>query len=841
MKLKRGAAAVFAGTLLVSAIGVSAQDFTITKEDIRINEAQAELLPLRYAAENSGYTVDWNGGDNTVTLKNGKHTVRIRINERLYDVDGKSSTLKDAPLLIDDKTYVADSFANDIFPDKYITKTDSGYSFADKTKTSADNMMKTVREISGYPRSVNDATHLDAMNYVTDKLTEYGYEPQKQSFEFDYMDWSDETTKTVNGTNIVAVKPADLTPNGDILIIGAHYDGEKGFPAANDNGSGLSVLLELARVLKKLPSDTEIRFVAFDAEETGLNGSKAYVKTLKDEQENIVGMINFDMLGAAKAKEFGVYTAEDKTNYLTDILKACPDFDEVAFRRHMFGMSDHMSFSPLVIPNINFCHESVEGEYHCENDIADNINPDRLKTAADSGYFIASTVMSNLSGSYKAEKNPILSDKILDITAETVIPTADKVDSVSKRLGVKLTQIPSDDSDPKYIVNIKLFDYDKPLKMFYRGQLGADFAANPYIDISGEKYEDIKAVLDRNLTENQYNGDGWTNYFYNTLYGVCYNLYYDEKTNEASLTVTGYRDTDEEAYAIKNGEFVKLDDAELYINYSATKKNGKIEVNEKSPEPTAEAVSDKAKKCRDRLKPYLSALGNIDYLVLSSDGIGGSTLRKYTEDGRISAVEIISKDEIPEEFKYLPEKLQQPVARAARRIEEGQTFNIYSDPVLGTKLYVDYLDLLNEQGDCFTEKGLLKSIAEVKIREIIGYGKAGKVYNGNAVKPENPTAFEENTWNLNKDGYLYKFVERFYKNIYADTDWESKDLYTERPDEFVSIEAAQSREIDLQSSFVAFVTEDKPLGNSIAEQKIRFFYDFPELVQIRENLRTNIK
>lgn len=840
VKLKRGAAAVFAGTLLVSAIGVSAQDFTITKEDIRINEAQAELLPLRYAAENSGYTVDWNGGDNTVTLKNGKHTVRIRINERLYDVDGKPATLKDAPLLIDDKTYISDSFANDIFPDKYITKTDSGYSFADKTETSADNMMKTIREISGYPRSVDDATHLDAMNYVTDKLTEYGYEPQKQSFEFDYMDFSNETTKTVNGTNIVAVKPADLTPNGDILIIGAHYDGEKGFPAANDNGSGLSVLLELARVLKNLPSDTEIRFVAFDAEETGLNGSKAYVKTLKDEQENIVGMINFDMLGAAKAKEFGVYTAEDKTNYLTDILKACPDFDEVAFRRQMFGMSDHMSFSPLVIPNLTFTHEAIAGEYHCENDIADNINPDRLKAAADSGYFIASTVMSNLSGSYKAERNPILSDKTIDITAETVIPTADKVDSVSKRLGVKLTQIPSDDNDPKYIVNIKLFDYDKPLKMVYRGQLGADFAANPYIDISSEKYEDIRAVLERNLTENLNKGNEWTNYFYNTLYGVCYNLHYDEKTNEASLNVTGYRDTDEEAYAIKNGELIKLDDSELYITYSITKENAKIKVNEKKPKPTGEAASDKAKKCWDRLKPYLSELGDIDYLMLSADGIGGSTIQKYTEDGAY-ATEVLLDGEVPEEFKYLPEKLQPAVTRAARRIEEGQTFNIYSDPVLGTKLYVDYLDLLNEQGDCFTEKGLLKSIAEVKIREIIGYGKAGKVYDENAVKPENPTAFEENTWNLNKNGYLYKFVEKFYKNIYADTDWESKDLYTERPDEFVSIEAAQSREIDLQSSFVAFVTEDKPLGNSIAEQKIRFFYDFPELVQIRENLRKNIK
>ena len=317
-------------------------------------------------------------------------------------------------------------------------------------------------------------------------------------------------------------------------------------------------------------------------------------------------------------------------------------------------------------------------------------------------------------------------------------------------------------------------------------------------------------------------------------------MHYDEKTNEASLSVTGYRDTDEEAYAIKNGELIKLDDSEPHITYSVTKKNGKIKVNEKKPKPTGEVASDKAKKCWDRLKPYLSELGDIDYLILSADGIGGSTIQKYTEDGAY-ATEVLLDGEVPEEFKYLPEKLQPAVTRAARRIEEGQTFNIYSDPVLGTKLYVDYLDLLNEQGDCFTEKGLLKSIAGVKIREIIGYGKAGKVYDENAVKPENPTAFEENTWNLNKDGFLYKFVERFYKNIYADTDWESKDLYTERPDEFVSIEAAQSREIDLQSCFVAFVTEDKPLGNSIAEQKIRFFYDFPELVQIRENLRTNIK
>lgn len=150
MKLKR-TAAVLAGVLLVSS-GVNAQDFTIFKDDIKTNEAQTALLPLRYAAESCGYTVEWNDSDYTVTLKNEKHTVRIRINERLYDVDGKSATLEYAPLLIDDKTYISDSFANDIFFDKYITKTDLGYSFADKSEPLADNMISTVREISIEPQ-----------------------------------------------------------------------------------------------------------------------------------------------------------------------------------------------------------------------------------------------------------------------------------------------------------------------------------------------------------------------------------------------------------------------------------------------------------------------------------------------------------------------------------------------------------------------------------------------------------------------------------------------------------------------------------------------------------------
>lgn len=72
----------------------------------------------------------------------------------------------------------------------------------------------------------------------------------------------------------------------EMYIIGAHMDGHGWGQAANDDGSGTALVMELARVLNAPDVHTErsIRFVLWNNEETGLNGSRAYVEQRKDLQ-----------------------------------------------------------------------------------------------------------------------------------------------------------------------------------------------------------------------------------------------------------------------------------------------------------------------------------------------------------------------------------------------------------------------------------------------------------------------------------------------------------------------------------------------------------------------------
>jgi Zn-dependent M28 family amino/carboxypeptidase len=81
------------------------------------------------------------------------------------------------------------------------------------------------------------------------------------------------------------------------ILIGAHYDAVPGTPGADDNASGLAVLLELARALAEEPPKSPIRFVAFDLEEYGLLGSAAYAEHLKQIGQPLRLMLSLEMLG----------------------------------------------------------------------------------------------------------------------------------------------------------------------------------------------------------------------------------------------------------------------------------------------------------------------------------------------------------------------------------------------------------------------------------------------------------------------------------------------------------------------------------------------------------------
>ena len=81
------------------------------------------------------------------------------------------------------------------------------------------------------------------------------------------------------------------------ILIGAHYDAVPGSPAADDNATGVAVLLELAKAFAAQPLKYPVRLVAFDMEEYGLLGSEAYAEELKQQQQPLRLMISLEMLG----------------------------------------------------------------------------------------------------------------------------------------------------------------------------------------------------------------------------------------------------------------------------------------------------------------------------------------------------------------------------------------------------------------------------------------------------------------------------------------------------------------------------------------------------------------
>ncbi len=106
---------------------------------------------------------------------------------------------------------------------------------------------------------------------------------------------SDTETVLKTARNIIAIRRGT---RDETIVLGAHYDSVEVGAGANDNASGVAVLLETARVLAHKPIQHTLVFIAFDAEEIGLVGSRQYVASLSDAARGrIVAMINFDTLG----------------------------------------------------------------------------------------------------------------------------------------------------------------------------------------------------------------------------------------------------------------------------------------------------------------------------------------------------------------------------------------------------------------------------------------------------------------------------------------------------------------------------------------------------------------
>ncbi len=141
------------------------------------------------------------------------------------------------------------------------------------------------RNIWSPPSMVNTVSYLETV------FADVGYTVVKQDYEVE---------KVVSTNLEVEIQGQDKAD--EIVVLGAHYDTIMNCPGANDNGSGVAVLLELARLLHSSTPERTIRFVAFANEEPPffLNdtmGSRQYAIRARDQGENIVAMVSLETMG----------------------------------------------------------------------------------------------------------------------------------------------------------------------------------------------------------------------------------------------------------------------------------------------------------------------------------------------------------------------------------------------------------------------------------------------------------------------------------------------------------------------------------------------------------------
>jgi hypothetical protein len=182
----------------------------------------------------------------------------------------------------------------------------------------------------------------------------------------------------------------------EYIIVGAHYD-HLGYgnadslapsqigqihPGADDNASGTSGVLELARLFAPLKGQLPrgILFMSFAGEELGLLGSAHWVMQPTRPLDEAVAMINMDMIGRIKDKKVyigGVGTGSTFQSVLAADAKDSPfHFD---YSAGGYGASDHTSFVARKIP-VLFFFSGLHSDYHKPSDTWDKINaPDSAR------------------------------------------------------------------------------------------------------------------------------------------------------------------------------------------------------------------------------------------------------------------------------------------------------------------------------------------------------------------------------------------------------------------------------------------------------------------------------
>jgi Zn-dependent M28 family amino/carboxypeptidase len=206
----------------------------------------------------------------------------------------------------------------------------------------------------------------------------------------------------VMAENVLAyIEGSDL--KNEVVVISGHYDhlgirDKKIYNGADDNGSGTTALIELARIFAQAKKDghgprRSILIIAFSGEEKGLLGSEYYANNPIFPLANTVCDLNIDMIGRIDEKHTtGDYVYLIGSDKLSSQLHALSDsinttytqleldytFNDKNDKNRFYYRSDHYNFAKNGIPVI-FYFNGVHADYHEPTDDVEKINFDKIK------------------------------------------------------------------------------------------------------------------------------------------------------------------------------------------------------------------------------------------------------------------------------------------------------------------------------------------------------------------------------------------------------------------------------------------------------------------------------
>jgi len=190
--------------------------------------------------------------------------------------------------------------------------------------------------------------------------------------------------------NIGAIVPGtDSSLRNEFVAVTAHYDhlglmsGRRADPApytipytlhpgADDNASGTTAVLELARRFSEHPLKRSVILLAFGAEEFGLVGSSVFVENSPVDLHEISVVLNLDMVGRLRKDHLEIFGAKGQLKEILERANSDPPFS-LAMKPNSSGRSDDFPFSSHQIPALHFTTGDHK-DYHRPTDTVDRVN-----------------------------------------------------------------------------------------------------------------------------------------------------------------------------------------------------------------------------------------------------------------------------------------------------------------------------------------------------------------------------------------------------------------------------------------------------------------------------------